>query len=303
MIMDGPGGRNDAIHDALRACTTAVQKRCADQWDFELKNGQVFNGRAGVSEPWFEMAIELIKPGRDKAAPDAETLGRMLKRNSDLPDGIKIVLTPLYDLALRVDVPMGRNGNLRRQVSRACVGLKNSCSRILVGEDRSGEKMAQADLDMPPGRGLSPDLQSFLREEKWEFTEKEDGARMAVNLDVPGFQQAFINQVAPGAIRVATTLGTWDRSMPAACRHALAFLLLRTAGIVRMVRSTFLEQEKRTTLGFEIVVPVNDSTKEALEHALTALSVACRLCLKEAKALGKEHVASEYLATQCLASC
>jgi hypothetical protein len=66
--------------------------------------------------------------------------------------------------------------------------------------------------------------------------------------------------------------------------------------MVRLARATAEERAGRTAVRFEVVF-VSPPCAAEMAHALSALSVACRLCGREAKVLQQdEGAAEEYLA-------
>ena len=78
-------------------------------------------------------------------------------------------------------------------------------------------------------------------------------------------------------------------------RQALGVLLLTACGLVRFARAAVEEKGGQALARFEVRFSTAPSALE-LTHALAALSVACRLCAQEAKALQDEEIAGKYLA-------
>ena len=115
-----------------------------------------------------------------------------------------------------------------------------------------------------------------------------------VALDVPGvFLQAS----------VASHLGEWRIHvelarlgvLTALVRRALGYLLLNSCGMVRLARATAVAfEDDRTSIGFEVRLDLPLSAVE-LDHALSSLSAAARLCGREVNALCVERLATTYL--------
>jgi hypothetical protein len=126
----------------------------------------------------------------------------------------------------------------------------------------------------------------------WKFTERAAG-KYVVDLEAQGeFFQATVEQRSVGALVSADV--TRSNALSESSRHALAVLLLRAGAIVRMARPAIEEDESQIGARFEVAFGEQPRAFE-LAHALSALSVACSLCAREAKAMRDEIIAKEYL--------
>jgi hypothetical protein len=84
-------------------------------------------------------------------------------------------------------------------------------------------------------------------------------------------------------------------------QYATELLLLWASRAVRMARATATTTDDGTTQYCWEVLLGSAPTSRELDHALTALSVACRMSLREAQALQDKEIARVYLAMQGLA--
>ena len=119
-----------------------------------------------------------------------------------------------------------------------------------------------------------------------------------VTLEVShGFYQATV-EITPDGLRVTADLGAVHFPFPTT-QEAIARLLLRACGHLRLARGIFIEHAgAQITIRFEVVLDETPSIAE-LTHALSALSLACESCGTEATVLVEnQDVAQLYLAQQ-----
>jgi hypothetical protein len=190
---------------------------------------------------------------------------------------------------LRADIPLGDFAELGRQVERACEDLEISCLRI------------QGVMETPAAEGTSVvsagdlDLASLCDEAGWPPSSRAFG-HVRVAIDVPGqFLQAEVGHDDEGNIRVQVPMAEWSEDTSPACASAVALLQLRVCAAVRSARARVSIFDSQS-LGLLEVGLDSDPSPGDLGHALSALSVACRMCAREAEALaGDENLAQTYL--------
>ena len=149
--------------------------------------------------------------------------------------------------------------------------------------------------ELPPG--VTRDLPAAFREAGWSFTEKEHGM-LWVNLETPTGTTNFRAQVrtreAEG-VRIMAILAQFD-SLSRDSRHSLGHLLLRASGSLRLVRASAWTKSGEAGLAFEVFIPTRETPRPAeIDHALSALSMACSVCGPEAEALQDRVLARNYL--------
>lgn len=101
------------------------------------------------------------------------------------------------------------------------------------------------------------------------------------------------------AVRFRVDLGiVGDAATTPACQAAMVVTLLRTAGSVRLVRSTAACNDGRVSAALQVCVPIPVSS-ESLNQALPALAFAHQQVAKELDALARDDaLAHTYLALQ-----
>ena len=134
----------------------------------------------------------------------------------------------------------------------------------------------------------------LCKEAGWPLTERA-GNRVAVELDVPGcFCQALVQPRGRKGLHVGVQLACAPSS-DAASRHAVNVLLLHACHFVRMARATARTGDGATAYGWEVSLDRVAGVRE-VEHALAALSVACRLSACEVSLFQQdESLARRYL--------
>jgi hypothetical protein len=119
---------------------------------------------------------------------------------------------------------------------------------------------------------------------------------LLIDLDVPGrWHRVRVDTRGDRDVRLAVEIGGGGAVSPLT-QQALGVLLLSANGAVRLARAAVKADSKQAAT-FEVAFGALPSASE-LDLALSALSVACRLFGREAKALEDENVARRYLELQ-----
>jgi hypothetical protein len=192
------------------------------------------------------------------------------------------------ELALDPDDPAELESHIASLVART----KAALARLRLKRAKTQDGSRAAD-DVPPAP-----VARLAAEAGWPFVERSP-QRVAVPLEVSRRAIDAVVEPAPeGGVVVSAAL-TNGRVPPAgANREALAVLLLTVTGRVHLARAAAREQpQDGAATRLETVLPAACGARH-LHHALSALSVACRLCVLEAEVL---H-ADASLAETCLAS-
>jgi len=131
----------------------------------------------------------------------------------------------------------------------------------------------------------------------WPCTQRSNG-RVAVELEARSAAPSAIVTSVSNGLEISLDLLTLDKGEPVSprCLEALALLLLRVAGSVRMVRPVSRQFEDRTVLQLSVHVPPTNSALH-MSHAFPALSVAAEQCRAECRALVQPALAGLYLMT------
>lgn len=296
------------VFEALRKCAPTTERIDVDRWAFTLANGRVLGVSAQAVEGWLAL---------DAALEDH--LGRsefwsLLELNGRLDGPAKFALGPAASAPqLRAEVPLDEEVDLVARLHEACDGFKTALEALKAQPDRGDEadghlgatrwpEDAAAEphalISLVPGDvdAGSVDLAALCSEAGWPATLRSSGTAF-VDLEVPGgFYQALLNHGVSGALRVSVRVASGERNSGER-GLALAGFLLIASGCVRLARPAVRRQQHETAAFFEVCFASAPSAVE-LAHAYSALSVACRLCGREAKAFEDERVARAFLAAR-----
>jgi hypothetical protein len=299
MNIDEKRARPERVNRALGKCAHTVTRRDRSQWDLALKNGEMLAARARLDEEWLHLMADA------GGMPRTEGTGRnsawwCLLQNGSLPGNVKYALDPQGCLQIRAEMPIApeeTETDIRARLAATCEGFQVAAHQ-LHGRSSSRRRLPKAARAVAPD-DVACDLCKLCEEAAWPFTERAAG-KLAVALDTPdNYCQATLEQRSDG-VRVTAGLGA---SAPASdsSRTAMAVLLLRLGGVVRMVRAAGEECNGQSAIRLEVGLSRTPRTGE-LAHALAALSVACRLCGREVEVLQDGGIAAEYLASRGLSS-
>jgi hypothetical protein len=219
----------------------------------------------------------------------------LLKANAELPGGARHALLSSRRIALCADVPLGDpEVDIERRVRESCAGF------TVAWAGGPGHPTDGGDRDVPFGssdadRAGACDARALLSAGRWPFREPEAG--LVVELEGGrASRQATVQQVGQGLL-VCTELGGWP-SASGVCQDALSVFLLSACGALRFGRAAMRSGDGGgMAIRYEVLLGPFPCTAE-VDHALSSLSVAWRVCGREVKALHDERTASVYLAMQ-----
>jgi hypothetical protein len=288
--------RHEGVHRALSKSAHSATRRGPGQWDLALKNGEILSARAWLEEEWLHLAADTgdaAGTAARTAQAGASLAWSCLQRNGTLPGAVKYALDPQARLQIRAETPLlvdQTETDIRARVAEICEGIQAASHQLRNGAARKRPPRAtrEAAQDDNP-----VDLGTLCGEAGWPFTERSSG-KLAVALDAAdGFYQATLECRSEG-VHVSAGLGTLALTSEDA-RAAVAVLLLTLNGVVRMVRAAAEACDGQSALRLEVRLGRRPAAGE-LGHALSALSVGCRLCAREAEVLEDRDIAAEYLA-------
>jgi hypothetical protein len=294
------------ITRTLERSAARVEEHRRDRWSFLLSDGAGLRATAVIDDGW----LLLDGPLPESRDMDHDSrFWQLLQWNATLPGGAKFaVLAAGPEVHVRAELPLDDDVNLPRRVVQVCAGLNTAAARLAhrealgsplspreghgEGAQWIGGKNSGPPNPHPAGYEFVPDLAEQCRASGWTLAERAGG--LVVELDDPGsFRQAIVEAKAGHGTAVRVDVATNSEAPATPCREALALLLLRTSGIVRMVRAT--GQRDGSAARVEVLFTDPPCASE-LAHAFSALSVACRIAGREAAVLQHdERVASEYL--------
>lgn len=283
--------REFAIGELLEKCAPLVEAVGRRKWNFILNNGSMLLVTAQANDEWLHLQASL----EPKAAADVDAW-KLLQLNHQLGLSRFALLPGERGAHLRAEIALDEEVDLARRLHEACAGLKAGAGRLHGEKPAEHEKLSPAiTIDAAAPKG-GPELQHLCREAGWQFTEKS-ATRLAVELEAgDGFYQAVIEERPGGEVLVSIEVAR-DEAFGEWSRRALGAMLLQACGVVRLTRAAIRETGGQATALFEVLFPTMPCAVE-LGHALSALSLSCRLCGREVAAMQDERVARNYLAAQ-----
>jgi hypothetical protein len=186
---------------------------------------------------------------------------------------------------LRTDIVLVDETQLLQRVHWALAGFHHGYHR-LKSLDSSGESMA-----MQAAGAREVRLGELLRETPWPCTERGPND-FSADLHQDATPPARISANEHGIV-FSVELVRCNTAAEVA-RQALAVFLLTASSALRLVRAHAVEEEGQQRFGFQVCLPAAPAAEE-IDHALAALSTACRMCAREASVLLDEAVARCYL--------
>jgi len=282
----------DRITDALKSCASSLTPSGGGRWDLLLVNGKELPVTAHVSNEW----LLFDAPVSDRVA--REDLWRLLCLNATLSGFSKFVVTRHHSVHLRADMPLSKGDTMNSNDALdadAAASLSETCSSLKEAYGAFRAEPQPVHLSSLPDSDnriehRAEELRRICVEIGWPFVERAAG-RMMVELEVrDSFHQALVEQRSAGTY-LSVEISRFDDLKPIS-RQALSALLLTTGAQVRLARPSVIG---KTSGGFEVMFATSPTEGEFM-HALSALSIACAACGKEALALRDETIARQYLA-------
>ncbi|MFY9556917.1 MAG: hypothetical protein WAV20_17225 [Blastocatellia bacterium] len=289
--------RDHLIFESLKLCAPSTEQLGYGRWSFELVNGKSFVATARAAEQWLLLDV-----------PVTDRIGRgevwdLLRMNAALYGLSKVVLMPdNRSVHVRADLPLPadedadreseRDGELTTRLREACAGLKVALSSF--GSAKKQPKALGTVQSAPEAGNRGETLRRAVAETGWRFNERSSGM-LIVDLDTrAGFYQATVEHRSAGAAAHVSVEVARFETLGEIPRQALGALLLKTGGLLRLARPAVEQHETSVTARFEVSFGPQPTAVE-LTHALSALSIACTLCGREARAIQGEAVAREYM--------
>lgn len=281
----------DNVAEALASFGGECVPVGAEQWQLILP-GKKGAGVIGVTldNAWLAAKASADSPVGGRRGPDA-SLWDLLLWQPSLPNYVKYSLDQRCNVGARFEMPLVGidDGNVEERLCMGIDGINAAIAAVRTGKPPAPCSDAQGDPEMD-----GESLRERCVAGGWAGNLRSNGD-LAVALDVPdGFHQAQV-RAKNGAIAARTRLVSVDGSLYEPSGQALAVLLLQGAAAVRLIRPYAADAEQRTAAGYEVRLSAGASSDE-IACALEALSVACRMCRREAAALLNEQTARAYLA-------
>jgi hypothetical protein len=271
----------DALNDRGGDLTTLGR----GQWDLDDAGHAV---EVRLRDEWLTCRAPM--PG---ALVEEDVVG-YLWANPHLPGACRIALDPRQPVVcLREDVLVIEGID----VSRACVETiahLTSARAALAKKSRArSARRRKPRQTRASAASFNDSLEDVCHEAGWDYAER-DGGRGVVTLELPhGTVPAFLDAHSERDYRVSAPLACYQALSDAGGR-AVSVLMLTANAIVRFVRAGIEQSVEGLSAFFERRFSERPSPA-CLDAALSALSVAGRLCQRELRALENDQLAHLYL--------
>jgi len=299
-MMDFDQQRSVPMIECLKKQAESVEPAGHQRWRFELNGGARVRGVAWQEKDWWFFRASLGRGGRLAA----RRLERMLCDNGDLGGGAKFGLGEgRSQVMLSAEIPWeaDEDADPAGWIGEVCSGFRQAARRFADGKAPAAappETDETADPQSATKQAAEFDLADLCVQADWPFTRRASG-QIAVELEVrDGFHQAFHSRDG-GRHRLWVELGHFG-SDHRACRKAVHVLLLWASGVVRMARAAAAAADAGLEYRWEVLLGEAPNAWQ-LRHALSALSVACRLTAREVQVLEDESIAREFLSVRGIA--
>jgi hypothetical protein len=283
----------DAAHDvqlrtidgALGAYGSRMRHGGGRKWRIRFPGRR---GTARLDNQWLEFTVPARRRNR---RPDTH----LLEKNNSLAGNAKHILIDGGNIQLRADVPLhsthrSASDQLANSIRTAMAGLADAagvarymaptvCDRSTAERPESGVDLGSlfADLDWRTSAPAPRELTAELKVTNGKFYQ-------ATVVHDESKREATVDLLSTGDLENAVS------------RLALGVLLLSTGTVVRLARPVARVRGNAHGLGFAVELSPSP-TAEELDHALSALSVACDTCGRELEALKEDpDLARDFLA-------
>jgi len=277
------GTREKAINDALQTCAQGL-KRERGGWRFELLNGHrhILHARF-MHENW------LVLEAQDLHAARGVDPCRLLMLNGQLAESLKFIFTSQPSRAtLRAEVFIDDETDIRTRTERACAGLKGALHNFYSSNPE--EKRTQLEE-------RKVDLEALCSAAGWAFNERAEG-HLAVELETRrGFHQALVERMDGSCIRAQVELAAGEH-LSTEGQRALSIMLLQLCARLKMARAVVSQSAATMSAARLECVLSPDASVVELNCALSSLSMACDMCMREVGVIGDKSIAARYLAAQ-----
>ncbi len=269
----------------LRQCCDEVESRGPWQWQCLARNGGLLSIAASLGDGFLHLAYRPWDTERS-----ALFLERALRANRTLPGGVKLALGQHgNDLHLHCDLPLVDDEQLRNSFERALNGFHEGGAALRAANEGSS---SVCDTTNPDG------LKDLLNKVAWPHSERGTND-FSAELDAEGARPASL-RLSDRDLEANVELFR-SKAPSTAVRRALAAFLLSASGALCMVRAYSESAGDQELYGFQVSLSKAPAPEE-VQDALAALSIAHRICAREANVLLTETAAQQYLAARCFST-
>lgn len=267
------------------------------RWRFAVDDRGELPGRAVLTPGWLWLRVPL-QHNAPRAQLTAKHLHDLLAGNAELDAGVKYCLRAGLPPSLHVcaELPLNEDLDLAGRWPHIVAGLAGAAAACRTRRTPAAADDPRQDSADPTPTCLPDSLATLpaaCREAGWTVRQRDGG--LWFDLDVPGgFEQAVLWVDRAGRVSLGFELPPAEVPLSNASRRATGLLLLEANWVIRMARASARLWNERLVYQWAVVWNEVPAATE-LQHALAALSIACRLTAGEACALHSERVARAYL--------
>jgi hypothetical protein len=232
---------------------------------------------AWLDDSWLQ--FDAIVPAAGKSARC------LMERNAQINGPAKLALLPDGPRPhIRAELPIDDEIDSPLRIPEVCAAFAHA--KALLSRDRSNQHAPVTS----PSEGLAHDMAEICRESGWDSQQRSPD-ELCVDLEIPdGFIQAMITSTDSGQVRLSAGIVDQEFTSDVGC-EALAVMLARACGCFRMIRAVLEADPEHVSARFELLFGSVPAAHEVSE-ALSAMSVAARLCAEEARTLVRDEVVS-----------
>ena len=250
------------------------------KWRCVVRNGTRLRIAAALKEGFLELSCFPSTTRRS-----ADDLERALMGNRKLTGGVRVALNGCSNgLHLRTDIVVLEEKQLLERLDSALHGFRDGNCLLKPSSSRNDAPVAQASF-------CDVSLGDVLRESSWLCTERSQND-FSVVLAAESAPPASI-RIAAGNLVVNVELVRCDATARV-IRHAMSVFLLTTSSAIRLAGAYAVEADEHVSFGLQVILPALPAAEE-IEHAISALSVAYRMCVRETNVLLNDGAARYYL--------
>jgi hypothetical protein len=281
------------VEEYLQPHVQTIGQIALQEWQVVLRDcpGLLVCVRA-IEHVWLTFTAPLVS--RSVASLSDQEVWALLQWNGALPGGVRFaVRLGVPCVSLQAEIAIDAETNLIDRIAETCAGFLCAWAKVHASKAEQVDALTRSACSVSVPKKPC-DLPSLCREAQWPCTERADG-RITVTLDVP--HETFcatLTQRQSDGVRIAVELLSTDE-LAAPCQRALGLLLLTVSGAVRMIRTVAVPHAERSIVQCEVQFTSTPAVTE-VSHALSALSVAVRLCHCELEVLRHDAaIATAYL--------
>jgi hypothetical protein len=280
------------IERVLSACAPSVRRTPGGAWRLGLDTDGEPDIEATMLDGWLFFHAPLYS-----GAP-AHGLWQLLRADTLMAGRCKIVLEPDgRSMRLREDVPLIDGRDPSDDCRHAAFNLSEAARALPIhlaaaanhsASNRPGETVARS-----RGTHENDVLGEACAAAGWKYSRRPDG-RLIVDLDATGiFHQAVLESPLGSPRRAYVQLAHY-RAPADDTRESAALFMLTMNGSLRLARAAIEETEKGANASYEVPL-FGEPSAAIINEALSALSVTCRFCSRELRALGNEKLSRIFL--------